>query len=63
MKMIDKASFRDPSGYVYHTEEGVFRKINIRYKTHYDLLISSGLYQQLVDNEWLVQHEEINHKK
>ena len=60
--MIDKASFRDPSGYVYHTEEGVFRKINIRYKTHYDLLISSGLYQQLVDNEWLVQHEEINHK-
>lgn len=63
MSRIDRgrlgASFRDPSGFVYVEGGKLFRQVDERYRAHYDLLMSSGLYQKLVDRKWLVPHEEV----
>jgi hypothetical protein len=53
------SSFRDPSGFVYVENGMLFRQVHPRYSAHYDLLMRSGLYQALVDKEWLVPHEEV----
>lgn len=53
------ASFRDPSGFVYTAGGTLFRQVNERYRPHYDFLMRSGLYQALVDRQWLVPHEEM----
>lgn len=61
--MIDRrlgSSFRDPSGFVYVADGTLFRQVNQAYSAHYDLLMRSGLYQALVDNAWLVPHEEVD---
>jgi len=52
-------SFRDPSGFLFRRDGLIYRQINTVYKTHYDQLIESGLYQALVDAELLVPHEEV----
>jgi hypothetical protein len=54
------ASFRDPSGFVFRQDGCLYRQINHSYKTHYDLLRSSGLYQHLVEAGLLVRHEEVD---
>ena len=51
-------SFRDPSGFVFQRDGTIYRQINQRYREHYDLLVSSGLYGRLVDEGLLVAHEE-----
>ena len=52
------SSFRDPSGFVFVADGTVFRQVNDRYATHYDLLMQSGLYNALVGRRWLIPHEE-----
>jgi ribosomal protein L11 methylase PrmA len=52
-------SFRDPSGHIIIRNGEILRQVNKVYKEHYDLLISSGLYQSLVDDGLLIPHEEI----
>jgi hypothetical protein len=52
------ASFRDPSGFVFTENGQFFRAIHENYRENYDLLKSSGLYQELVDRRWLLPHEE-----
>jgi len=52
------ASFRDPSGFVFHQDGILYRQVNRSYQEDYDLLIGSGLYRRLVDEGWLVAHEE-----
>ena len=54
------ASFRDPGGFVYVQGGKILRQINILCKEDYDLLLSSGLYDQLVGKKYLVSHEEVN---
>ncbi len=54
------SSFRDPSGFVYVADGTLFRQVNHSYSVHYDRLMQSGLYQVLVANEWLVQHQEVD---
>lgn len=53
------ASFRDPSGYVYYEDGKVLRKINKCYIETYDYLMSSGLYNRLVEEELIIKHKEV----
>ncbi|MBI4650128.1 hypothetical protein HY745_02360 [Candidatus Desantisbacteria bacterium] len=54
------SSFRDPSGFLFYKDGLLYRQINIIYKENYDHLMSSGLYEKLVDSELLITHEEVN---
>lgn len=51
------ASFRDPAGFVFKDGETVRRKVTFYGRENYDRLISSGLYEELVEKGWLVGHE------
>lgn len=54
------ASFRDPSGFVFLRDGVVYRQINRAYQNNYDRLISSGLYEKLVQDGLLVPHTEVS---
>lgn len=56
--MICGASFRDPAGYVLR-DSGVYKRVvTFRGKADYDLLVSSGLYEDLTERRLLVRHDE-----
>jgi hypothetical protein len=52
------SSFRDPSGFVFRHEGAIYRQVNQRYREHFDRLISSGLYDTLVEQRLLIPHQE-----
>ncbi len=54
-----KASFRDPSGFIFTEKGTVYRQINKVYEKDYELLFSSGLYEELVSENLLLPHEEV----
>jgi len=51
-------SFRDPSGFVFVDSGTLYRQVNRSYRGHYEALIASGLYRDLVERGLLVPHEE-----
>lgn len=53
------ASFRDPAGAVFTSDGVVYRQVNAVYQTDYDRLISSGLYEALIDRGLLIPHVEV----
>jgi hypothetical protein len=53
-------SFRDPSGSLFLREGVIYRRVNTAYRHHYDLLLSSGLYDALVKGDLLLPHEEVD---
>src|SRR5688572_14198662 len=53
-------SFRDPSGYMFKHEGRLLRQVNRIYQANYDLLMSSGLYEELTQKRLLVPHEEVS---
>ena len=55
----EHASFRDPSGYVYYENDNVYRKIDKSYFEQYNYLMTSGLYNELVDKNLLIKHKEV----
>jgi len=55
----DPGSFRDPCGFVFRHEGEVYRYVGAAYAPHYDALLSSGLYDTLVQSGLLVEHEEV----
>ncbi len=57
--MIDPASFRDPSGFVFRRQGRLLRQVNASYRVDYDALIGSGLYRKLVEAGLLIPHEEL----
>jgi len=57
--VIEPGSFRDPSGFLFYKNNSIYRQINSIYKTEYDLLLSSGLYKNLVESKLLIPHEEL----
>jgi hypothetical protein len=61
--MKDPGSFRDPSGYIYYKNNKVFRVVNESYKKDYDNLMSSGLYDKLVNENLLIEHSEISNNQ
>ncbi|MDQ6845217.1 MAG: class I SAM-dependent methyltransferase [Bacteroidota bacterium] len=52
------ASFKDPSGFVFQKDFSFYRQVNQLYAEEYDLLMSSGLYQELTDKKYLIPHAE-----
>lgn len=57
---IEKGSFRDPAGSVFYDNGEVFRLVNKSYLTHYQQLMSSGLYAKLAEKELLIPHTEVS---
>lgn len=53
-------SFRDPSGFVFRRQGEIHRQIAPGYAPHYERLMSSGLYDELVRRELLLPHEELD---
>lgn len=54
------ASFKDPSGFVFHSGGTIYRQVNNRYAAAYDQFMSSGVYAQLVKEHLLIPHAEVN---
>ena len=54
------SSFRDPNGFVYQRDGRLLRQVNLAYRDHYDALLKSGLYGELVDAELLIPHDEVS---
>lgn len=54
----NRASFRDPSGFLFSRDGVLYRQVNQRYRSDYSLLTGSGLYDNLVKGRLLVPHEE-----
>ncbi len=61
VKKINKeySSFRDPSGYIYYDNGKIYRRINKCYFKEYDYFVSSGLYDELVSNNYIIKHREV----
>lgn len=53
----NKGSFRDPSGFLYSQGDTLYRQVNNIYKTDYQALMDSGLYDELVAKEYLIPHK------
>jgi len=59
-KERNKASFRDPDGFIFHRDALVYRQLNESCREDYEMLMNSGLYRALVDAELLIPHEEVD---
>ena len=57
MNVLD-SSFRDPDGFVFYKEDGIFRQVNESYRSTYHFLEKSGLLKTLFDKKYLVRHEK-----
>lgn len=53
------ASFRDPSGFLFRQNDIIYRQVNLVYKDDYDQFMNSGLCRALVDDNFLIPHEEV----
>jgi hypothetical protein len=51
-------SFRDPSGFIFGRDGEYFRQVNLSYRDEYDLLLESGLYENLTNDGLLISHRE-----
>lgn len=52
------SSFRDPAGFVFQVDGVVRRQVSLAGKPAYDALVTTGLYDELVDERLLVSHRE-----
>lgn len=59
-RAIATASFRDPSGFMFHRDGILYRQVNHSYREDYEVLVGSGLYRRLVDDGLLVAHEVVD---
>lgn len=57
---IDSASFRDKDATIVYFQNKVYRLIFDSYKSNYDLFLSSGLYKNLLTENKIVSHLEID---
>jgi hypothetical protein len=56
-----RASFRDPSGFLFEGADGqLYRQINRRYQPDFESLHESGLYQELSSRGLLVDHDVLD---
>ncbi len=58
--VIQPASFRDPDGFIFIRDHILYRQVNKSYQKHYELLMTSGLYDHLVKAGLLIAHDEID---
>jgi ribosomal protein L11 methylase PrmA len=54
------SSFRDPSGFLFSREGKLYRQVNRKYAEDYSLLMGSGLFENLVKNNLLISHKEVD---
>jgi hypothetical protein len=54
------SSYRDPSGFLFYSNDILYRQVNLVYKKDFDQFISGGLYDQLVYQNILIPHKTIN---
>jgi hypothetical protein len=57
------SSFRDPAGFVFEYDGGIYRQVNHDGAEDYEHFISSGLYQKLVSDGLIIPHKEISQVK
>jgi hypothetical protein len=57
--LVDPGSFRDPAGYVFTKDNEVYRSVSHLYKEQYDILVSSGLLEELTSEGLLISHTEV----
>ncbi len=62
MSNVDRlpSSFRDPSGFLYRKDDILFRQVNESFLAEYHHMIDSGLYQELIRRNYLIDHEEVD---
>lgn len=53
----NNASFRDPNGFVIESNGEIYRVLNEKYYSTYDMFMQSGLYQALVDEKLILKHD------
>lgn len=56
----EPGSFRDPSGFLFYRAGELYRQVNQVYQQHYDHLMESGLYADLVEQGLLIPHEAVD---
>lgn len=54
------ASYRDPSGFIFHRAGRLYRQVNSSYSEEFDRLVSNGLYDDLVSRGLLIAHEQVD---
>lgn len=59
MVYTEESSFRDPAGQVIIKGNTYLRQVNLCYFAEYQHIMSSGLYDELVDRALLLKHTEI----
>ena len=55
--MVDPASFRDPSGFVFRREGVLYRQVQASGSADWEAFTSSGLYDRLLADGLIVEHE------
>jgi len=58
-RQIVAGSFRDPSGFLFREQGVLYRQVNQVYREHYDHLLMSGLYDELVRRKLMIPHQEV----
>lgn len=58
--VTEPSSFRDPSGQLFYRDGRVLRQVNKSFAADFELLVKSGLYQKLVDEEMLFPFKKVN---
>ena len=56
--MVDPASFRDPSGFVFRRDGVLYRQVRPSAVRDWEGFLSSGLYERLVADRLIVEHED-----
>lgn len=59
----DPSSFRDPDGFIFYDDGGIYRKVRESYREEYEHLLNSGLYRKLTESGKLIEHEEVDREK
>jgi ribosomal protein L11 methylase PrmA len=54
----ENSSFRDPSGFLFFENNVLYRQINKSYEKDFHELMTSGLYDELVSNHFMVSHKD-----
>lgn len=57
---VDPGSFRDPSGYVHHIEDRVYRTVTPQGRAAYSAVRKNGALNALQDRGWVIGADEVN---
>lgn len=60
--IIQSSSFRDNHGFVFLEDNILYRTIRSTYRLQFEHLKTSGLYQELLDKNLIVKHEDVENR-